>query len=100
MQLIEDKKALGEKCEALVSELKLGDQRRKDREAQLQEQHELVSPFALHHLAQAWRPCGRDPRTGGPRRLIPRPPSCFPKAWQVADPGVGAKGLWRLLCHR
>ncbi|KAJ1071927.1 hypothetical protein K5549_013794 [Capra hircus] len=40
-QLIEDKKALGEKCEALVSELKLGDQRRKDREAQLQEQHEL-----------------------------------------------------------
>uniref|UniRef100_A0A8B9YYU4 Centrosomal protein 131 n=1 Tax=Bos mutus grunniens TaxID=30521 RepID=A0A8B9YYU4_BOSMU len=40
-QLIEDKKALGEKCEALVAELKLGDQRRKDREAQLQEQHEL-----------------------------------------------------------
>uniref|UniRef100_A0A8C6G1D6 Centrosomal protein 131 n=1 Tax=Moschus moschiferus TaxID=68415 RepID=A0A8C6G1D6_MOSMO len=40
-QLIEDKKALGEKCEALVAELKLGYQRRKDREAQLQEQHEL-----------------------------------------------------------
>ncbi|XP_031325175.1 centrosomal protein of 131 kDa isoform X8 [Camelus dromedarius] len=40
-QLIEDKKALGEKCEALVAELKQGDQRRKDREAQMQEQHEL-----------------------------------------------------------
>ena len=101
MQLIEDKKALGEKCEALVAELKLGDQRRKDREAQLQEQHELVSPLPSHHLAQAWRHCGRDPRTGGPRHLIPWPPSCFPKAWQVADPGVGAEGLWRLLlCHR
>lgn len=41
MQLIEDKKVLGEKCEALVAELKQGDQRRKDREAQMQEQHEL-----------------------------------------------------------
>ncbi|EPY84623.1 hypothetical protein CB1_000462004 [Camelus ferus] len=40
-KLIEDKKALGEKCEALVAELKQGDQRRKDREAQMQEQHEL-----------------------------------------------------------
>ncbi|XP_072795914.1 centrosomal protein of 131 kDa isoform X3 [Vicugna pacos] len=40
-QLIEDKKALGEKCEALVAELKQGDQRRKDRETQMQEQHEL-----------------------------------------------------------
>uniref|UniRef100_A0A8D1EB28 Centrosomal protein 131 n=1 Tax=Sus scrofa TaxID=9823 RepID=A0A8D1EB28_PIG len=40
-QLIEDKKVLGEKCEALVAELKQGDQRRKDREAQMQEQHEL-----------------------------------------------------------
>lgn len=45
LQLIEDKKVLGEKCEALVAELKQGDQRRKDREAQMQEQHELVS----HH---------------------------------------------------
>ncbi|XP_054449205.1 centrosomal protein of 131 kDa [Pteronotus mesoamericanus] len=40
-QLIEDKKALGEKCEAMVAELKQGDQRRRDREAQLQEQHVL-----------------------------------------------------------
>ncbi|KAB0395094.1 hypothetical protein E2I00_003455 [Balaenoptera physalus] len=40
-QLIEDKKALGEKCEALVTELKQGDQRLKDKEAQMQEQHEL-----------------------------------------------------------
>ncbi|XP_059765093.1 centrosomal protein of 131 kDa isoform X3 [Balaenoptera ricei] len=39
--LIEDKKALGEKCEALVAELKQGDQRLKDKEAQMQEQHEL-----------------------------------------------------------
>ncbi|XP_057572715.1 centrosomal protein of 131 kDa isoform X16 [Hippopotamus amphibius kiboko] len=40
-QLIEDKKALGEKCEVLVAELKQGDQRRKDREAEMQEQHQL-----------------------------------------------------------
>ncbi|KAM5305981.1 LOW QUALITY PROTEIN: centrosomal protein of 131 kDa [Glossophaga mutica] len=40
-QLIEDKKNLGDKCEAVVAELKQGDQRRKDREAQMQEQHEL-----------------------------------------------------------
>ncbi|XP_059938189.1 centrosomal protein of 131 kDa isoform X2 [Mesoplodon densirostris] len=39
--LIEDKKALGEKCEALVAELKQGDQRLKDKEAQMQEKHEL-----------------------------------------------------------
>ncbi|XP_068385729.1 centrosomal protein of 131 kDa isoform X3 [Eschrichtius robustus] len=39
--LIGDKKALGEKCEALVAELKQGDQRLKDKEAQMQEQHEL-----------------------------------------------------------
>ncbi|XP_067573709.1 centrosomal protein of 131 kDa isoform X4 [Pseudorca crassidens] len=39
--LIEDKKALGEKCEALVAELKQGDQRLKDKEAQMREQHEL-----------------------------------------------------------
>lgn len=43
-QLIEDKKALGEKCEALVAELNQGDQRLKDKEAQMREQHELVSP--------------------------------------------------------
>ncbi|XP_032726964.1 centrosomal protein of 131 kDa [Lontra canadensis] len=40
-QLIEDKKALADRCEAVVAELKQGDQRRKDREAQVQEQHEL-----------------------------------------------------------
>ncbi|XP_049491478.1 centrosomal protein of 131 kDa isoform X1 [Panthera uncia] len=40
-QLIEDKKALAERCEAVVAELKQGDQRRRDREAQVQEQHEL-----------------------------------------------------------
>ncbi|XP_045693497.1 centrosomal protein of 131 kDa isoform X2 [Phyllostomus hastatus] len=40
-QLIEDKRNLGDKCEAVVAELKQGDQRRKDREAQLREQHEL-----------------------------------------------------------
>uniref|UniRef100_A0A8C0K4P8 Centrosomal protein 131 n=1 Tax=Canis lupus dingo TaxID=286419 RepID=A0A8C0K4P8_CANLU len=40
-QLIEDKKALAERCEAVVAELKQRDQRRKDREAQVQEQHEL-----------------------------------------------------------
>ncbi|XP_039082475.1 centrosomal protein of 131 kDa isoform X2 [Hyaena hyaena] len=40
-QLIEDKKALAERCEAVVVELKQGDQRRRDREAQVQEQHEL-----------------------------------------------------------
>ncbi|XP_053767632.1 centrosomal protein of 131 kDa isoform X2 [Desmodus rotundus] len=40
-QLIEDKKNLGDKCEAVVAELKQGDQRRKDREVQMREQHEL-----------------------------------------------------------
>ncbi|XP_023507587.2 centrosomal protein of 131 kDa isoform X1 [Equus caballus] len=40
-QLIEDKKALSEKCEALVAELKQGDRRLKEREVQMQEQHEL-----------------------------------------------------------
>ncbi|XP_036924308.1 centrosomal protein of 131 kDa [Sturnira hondurensis] len=40
-QLIEDKKNLGDKCEAVVAELKQGDQLRKDREAQMREQHEL-----------------------------------------------------------
>ncbi|KAF5913756.1 hypothetical protein HPG69_016265, partial [Diceros bicornis minor] len=40
-QLIEDKKALSEKCEALVAELKQADRRLQEREAQMQEQHEL-----------------------------------------------------------
>lgn len=66
MQLIEDKKALGEKCEALVSELKLGDQRRKDREAQLQEQHELVSPFALPPPGPGLEALWEGPQDGWP----------------------------------
>nr|XP_026266578.1 centrosomal protein of 131 kDa isoform X4 [Urocitellus parryii] len=40
-QLIEDKKVLNEKCEAVVAELKQGDQRCRERMAQMQEQHEL-----------------------------------------------------------
>ncbi|XP_021067881.1 centrosomal protein of 131 kDa [Mus pahari] len=40
-QLIEDKKVLSEKCEAVVAELKHGDQRCRERMAQMQEQHEL-----------------------------------------------------------
>ncbi|EHB09320.1 5-azacytidine-induced protein 1 [Heterocephalus glaber] len=40
-QLIEDKKALSEKCEAVVAELKRGDERCRERLAQMQQQHEL-----------------------------------------------------------
>ncbi|XP_029417178.1 centrosomal protein of 131 kDa isoform X5 [Nannospalax galili] len=40
-QLIEDKKVLSEKCEAVVTELKQGDQRCRERVAQMQEQHDL-----------------------------------------------------------
>ncbi|XP_031208678.1 centrosomal protein of 131 kDa isoform X2 [Mastomys coucha] len=40
-QLIEDKKVLSEKCEAVVAELKHGDQRCRERVTQMQEQHEL-----------------------------------------------------------
>ncbi|XP_028643690.1 centrosomal protein of 131 kDa [Grammomys surdaster] len=40
-QLIEDKKVLSEKCEGVVAELKHGDQRYRERVAQMQEQHEL-----------------------------------------------------------
>ncbi|XP_069887739.1 centrosomal protein of 131 kDa isoform X2 [Dipodomys merriami] len=40
-QLIEDKKVLSEKCEAVVAELRQGDQRCRERVAQMQEQHEL-----------------------------------------------------------
>lgn len=43
MQLIEDKKTLGDKCAAVVAELKQGEQRRQEREAQMREQHALVS---------------------------------------------------------
>ncbi|XP_074870340.1 centrosomal protein of 131 kDa [Carettochelys insculpta] len=40
-QLIDDKKVLSEKCEAVVAELKLVDQKYTKKIAQLQEQHEL-----------------------------------------------------------
>lgn len=40
-QLIQDKKILSEKCEAVVAELKRGDQQCRERVAQMQEQHEL-----------------------------------------------------------
>ncbi|XP_037680722.1 centrosomal protein of 131 kDa-like, partial [Choloepus didactylus] len=40
-QLIEDKKALSEKCEAVVAELKQVDEKCRARVAQMQEQHEL-----------------------------------------------------------
>ncbi|ELK12261.1 5-azacytidine-induced protein 1 [Pteropus alecto] len=40
-QLIEDKKTLGEKCQAVLAELKQGDQRHKEREAEMQDQHRL-----------------------------------------------------------
>nr|KAF6415320.1 centrosomal protein 131 [Molossus molossus] len=40
-QLIKEKTTLGEKCQAAVAELLQGDQRHKEREAQLQEQQEL-----------------------------------------------------------
>uniref|UniRef100_A0A8D2CT23 Centrosomal protein 131 n=1 Tax=Sciurus vulgaris TaxID=55149 RepID=A0A8D2CT23_SCIVU len=40
-QLIEDKKVLSGKCEAMVAELKRGDQQSRERVAQMQEQHQL-----------------------------------------------------------
>ncbi|XP_027481833.1 centrosomal protein of 131 kDa [Zalophus californianus] len=40
-QLIEEKKVLADRCEAALAELKQGSDRQKDREAQVQEQHEL-----------------------------------------------------------
>lgn len=42
LQLIEDKKTLSEKCEAVVTELKQVDQKYTKKIAQMQEQHELV----------------------------------------------------------
>ncbi|XP_025783439.1 centrosomal protein of 131 kDa [Puma concolor] len=60
-QLIEDKKALAERCEAVVAELKQGDQRRRDREAQVQEQHELSG--TQHGDSQAHS--GPTPARGG-----------------------------------
>ncbi|XP_054986933.1 centrosomal protein of 131 kDa isoform X2 [Sorex araneus] len=40
-QLIEDKKVLTEKCEAVVTELRSGEQRHREQEARTQEQHRL-----------------------------------------------------------
>ncbi|XP_006869701.1 PREDICTED: 5-azacytidine-induced protein 1 [Chrysochloris asiatica] len=40
-QLIEDKKALSDKCEAVLAELRQGDHRWKERAAQMQTQHQL-----------------------------------------------------------
>lgn len=42
-QLIDDKKALSERCEEVVGELKQVDQKYTKKIAQMQEQHELVS---------------------------------------------------------
>ncbi len=42
-QLIDDKKALSERCEAVVGELKLVDQKYTKKIAQMQEQHDMVS---------------------------------------------------------
>lgn len=68
-QLIEDKKTLGEKCQAVLAELKQGDQRHKEREAQMQDQHQLVRagrrlPLpAVRSPLQTWGlgPVGRRP---------------------------------------
>lgn len=43
-QLISDKKALSERCEGVVGELKQVDQKYTKKIAQMQEQHEMVSP--------------------------------------------------------
>ncbi|EOA92782.1 5-azacytidine-induced protein 1, partial [Anas platyrhynchos] len=40
-QLIEDKKVLSERCEAVVAELKQADQKYSKKISQMQEQHEL-----------------------------------------------------------
>lgn len=67
-QLIEDKKVLSEKCEAVVAELKQEDQRCTERVAQVQAQHELVRLHSpLHSVpGRAHRPgsAGTAPRTG------------------------------------
>lgn len=44
LQLINDKKALSERCEGVVGELKQVDQKYTKKIAQMQEQHEMVSP--------------------------------------------------------
>lgn len=43
LQLINDKKALSERCEGVVGELKLVDQKYTKKMTQMQEQHEMVS---------------------------------------------------------
>lgn len=42
LQLIDDKKLLGEKCEAMVAEIRRAEQRHREQTTQVQEQHQLV----------------------------------------------------------
>lgn len=42
LQLIDDKKLLGEKCEAMVAEIRRAEQRHREQATQVQEQHQLV----------------------------------------------------------
>lgn len=51
LQLINDKKALSERCEGVVGELKQVDQKYTKKIAQMQEQHEMVRwPIISHQL--------------------------------------------------
>lgn len=43
LQLIDDKKLLSEKCEAMVAEIRRAEQRHHEQTTQVQEQHQLVS---------------------------------------------------------
>lgn len=61
VQLIDDKKVLSEKCEAVVAELKQVDQKYGKKITQMQEQHELV---------RGW---GRWGGQEGRGREVPRP---------------------------
>ncbi|KAK1330738.1 hypothetical protein QTO34_008676 [Cnephaeus nilssonii] len=71
MQLIEDKKALGDKCGAVVAELKQGEQRRQEREAQMREQHALVSGRGARLQTTPPSPCpASKPVTGWCRDLV------------------------------
>lgn len=47
VQLINDKKALSERCEGVVGELKQVDQKYTKKMTQMQEQHEMVSRSTL-----------------------------------------------------
>ncbi|MEJ1269205.1 centrosomal protein 131 [Cricetulus griseus] len=65
-QLIEDKKILSEKCEAVVAELKHGDQRCQERVAQMQEQHELVSSLMVLVMSEFLGHTASWPEDAGP----------------------------------